>query len=120
MHDGSVWTAIIDFLSLLFGGPTGLQQVLPGFLGSVFALLWIKGPWPRRMSMVGLGAVMSTYGGAWMAALTGLNEGFAGFLMGLFGVAVVDSIFKSWAELGLTEIIREFIRARLGLPHREE
>ena len=92
-----------------------ISKVLPGVIGSAGALLWIKAPWPRRVAMLALGSAASYYGGAHIAGLFGMGEGLAGFLVGLFGMSVVDSIFKTWAELGLTSIVREWIRARLGL-----
>lgn len=99
--------------------PIEVQKALPGILGSVGALLWIKAPWPRRVAMVALGSAASFYGGSHIAQLFDMGEGLAGFLVGLFGMSVVDSIFRTWAELGLSSILREFIRARLGLPPRE-
>lgn len=102
---------IYDWLSLLFGLP-----IWPGVIGSVGALLWIQGTWPRKIAMVGLGSVTSYYGGEWVVSVTGLDPKFAGFIVGLFGMSIVDKSFETWSELGLTDIVREFIRARLGLP----
>ena len=92
-----------------------LERLLPGAIGSIGALLWIKGTWPRRIAMVGLGSAASYYGAQHVANLSGMGEGLAGFLVGLFGMSVVDSVFKTWQELGMTELVREFVRARLGL-----
>lgn len=100
--------------------PPELQKLLPGVLGSAGALLWLKGSWVRRMAMVGLGSVASYYGAPHIATMFGMGEGLAGFLVGLFGMSVVDSIFKTWADLGFTPILREFIRVRLGLSARED
>ena len=92
-----------------------LERLLPGAIGSIGALLWIKGTWPRRIAMVGLGSAASYYGAPHVSALFGMEEGLSGFLTGLFSLSVVDSVFKTWQELGLTELVREFVRARLGL-----
>lgn len=95
-----------------------LEKLLPGLIGSAGALLWIKGTWPRRIAMVGLGSAASYYGAQHVSALFGMGEGLAGFLVGLFGMSVVDSLFKTWQELGLTEIVREFLRKWLGLQSK--
>jgi hypothetical protein len=100
--------------------PPELQKLLPGAIGSLGALLWIKGTWPRRIAMVALGSSASFYGAPHIAGMFGMGEGLAGFLLGLFGMSVVDSIFKTWQELGLTAILREFIRTRLGLSPKGE
>ncbi len=99
--------------------PVEVQKVLPGVIGSVGALLWINGSWPRRIAMVGLGSAASYYGAPHLAYMFTMGQGLAGFLLGLFGMSVVDSIFKTWADMGLTSILREFVRARLGLPPKE-
>lgn len=97
-----------------------LEKLLPGLIGSVGALLWIKGSWPRRIAMVGLGSAASFYGAPHIATMFGMGEGLAGFLVGLFGMSVVDSIFRTWQDLGLTIIVREAIRTRLGLSPKGE
>lgn len=99
--------------------PVEVQKLLPGVIGSLGALLWIKAPWPRRVAMVALGSAASYYGGPHLATTVGMGEGLAGFLVGLFGMSVVDSIFRTWQDMGLTSIVREFVRARLGLPPKE-
>lgn len=96
--------------------PAEVQKLLPGVIGSLGALLWIRGSWSRRIAMAGLGSAASYYGAPHVAAMMGMGEGLAGFLVGLFGMSVVDSIFKTWQELGLTSIAREFIRKWMGLP----
>lgn len=95
--------------------PPEVQKLLPGVLGSAGALLWLKGSRVRRVAMVALGSAASYYGAPHIAGMFDMGEGLSGFLVGLFGMSVVDSIFKTWADLGLTPILREFIRARLGL-----
>lgn len=99
--------------------PIEVQKLLPGAIGSIGALLWINGTWPRRIAMVGLGSAASYYGSPHIAGMFGMGEGLAGFLVGLFGMSVVDSVFRTWQEMGLTSIMREFVRARLGLPPKE-
>ena len=96
-----------------------LEKLLPGLIGSAGALLWIKGTWPRRIAMVGLGSAASYYGAQHVSAWFGMEEGLSGFLTGLFSMSVVDSVFKTWQELGLTELVREFVRARLGIKSKE-
>ena len=96
-----------------------IERLLPGVIGSIGALLWIKGTWPRRIAMVGLGSAASYYGAQHVSVLFGMEEGLAGFLTGLFGMSVVDSVFRTWQELGVTELVREFVRARLGLAPKE-
>lgn len=100
--------------------PMELQKLIPGIIGSVGAMLWIKAPWPRRVAMVVLGSAASFYGGQHVAHMLGMGESLAGFLVGLFSMSVVDSIFRVWQDLGITAILRDAIRARFGLPPKGE
>lgn len=97
-----------------------VEKLLPGAIGSLGALLWIQGTWPRRIAMMALGSVASFYGAPHVANMLGMGEGLAGFLVGLFGMSIVDSIFRTWQELGVTDLVREFARKRLGLPPVKE
>ena len=93
-----------------------LEKILPGLLGSMGAMLWIQGSWRRKLALFAFGGVMAWYATPWIYQQTGISEGFLGLMVGLFGMAIVDSVFRIWADLGLSSIVREFIRARLGLP----
>lgn len=95
-------------------------KALPGVIGSIGALLWIKATWPRRIAMVALGSAASYYGASHVGQWFGMGEGLAGFLVGLFGMSVVDSLFKTWQDLGLSSLAREWLRKVLGLPPRME
>ena len=99
--------------------PVEVQKILPGVIGSIGAMLWINAPWPRRVAMVALGSAASYYGAQHLATMLGMGEGLSGFLVGLFGMSVVDSVFKTWADMGLSVMVRDWLRARLGLPPKE-
>lgn len=95
--------------------PPEAQKLLPGAIGSLGALIWIKGTWPRRIAMVGLGTAMSYYGSPHLATMFTMNEGTAGFFLGLFGMSIVDTTFRFWQETDIPRMAQEWVRARLGL-----
>lgn len=99
--------------------PPEVQKLAPGVIGSVGALLWIKGTWPRRIAMVALGSAASYYAGPIVAERFAMEAGFSGFLVGLFGMSIVDSIFRAWNENDIGGTLYEWFRARLGLPPKE-
>lgn len=98
--------------------PPEVAKLIPGTIGSVGALLWIKGSWPRKIALVVLGSAASFYGAPRITEMFGLGEGLSGFLVGLFGMSVVDSIFRFWQDHDIGGTINEVVRARLGLPPR--
>lgn len=71
-------------------------EALPGIVGSLIALPFLKGTWPMRVSMAVGGALLSYYGTA--TAVTLLKapdaEGLVGFLIGLFGMAIVAKLYE--------------------------
>lgn len=93
-----------------------IEKLLPGIIGSAGALLWLNGSLKRRVSMVVLGSCASYWGAPHVAAVTGMSSELAGFLVGLFGMSIVDSIFVTWSELHISAILKEFIRVKLRLP----
>lgn len=92
-----------------------LKELLPGAAGSFgAAALFLKGAWTRRLGMAVLGSAASYYGAPHIATTLGMAEGLAGFLLGLFGMAVVDGIFKAWHERGMIETLRDTMAAVRG------
>jgi hypothetical protein len=98
--------------------PPEVQKLLPGLIGSMGALLWIKGTWPRRLALFVLGSAASFYGAPLAATKFGMGEGLAGFLVGLFGMSIVDSLFKAWQDHDIGGTLNEWFRKMLGLEPR--
>lgn len=92
-----------------------MKDIIPGAIGSFgAAALWLRGPWGRRLAMATLGTAACYYGAPYVSQTLNMSEGLAGFMLGLFGMSAVDSIFKTWNERGLTEMIRGFASALRG------
>lgn len=91
------------------------KDFIPGALGSFGAALWwLKGPPGRRIGLGVLGSAAAYYGAPYISQTLGLPLQLAGLMLGLFGMSVVDSIFKTWHERGLTQMIRDFASAVRG------
>jgi hypothetical protein len=100
--------------------PPEFLKAVPGAAGSFVSMLFLRDSWPRRIALFLAGAVLAYYGTPWAVAFVGLDPGFAGFLLGLFGMAVIARMFESWEELEFTSIVRDWVRKVLGLPAKEE
>lgn len=88
---------------------------LAGVGGAAVSLAFIKGTWPERITMAIGGAVVSLYATPWMANKTGMPEGFSGFLLGLFGMAICA---KAWELIQVTPISDLWKAAVDGLRKR--
>ena len=95
--------------------PPDTDKFVAGPAGSLFALLWLKGTWPRKVAMFIGGWALSFYGAPGVATWLGFSEGFAGFLLGLFGMAIVDKMFEAWDVMDLGTILKDWLRKRLGV-----
>lgn len=69
-------------------------KVIPGTVGALVALGWIKGTWPQRVIALVGGAAASYYGTGYLAGMMGTDAGLTGFLIGLFGMAVAAKCFE--------------------------
>jgi len=98
---------------------TWAGKLLPGTVGSLLALGWVDATWPRKVFMGIGGAALSFFVAPAAAAAAGTNEGLAGFLLGLFGMAVVDKIFKTWDRLDLSQFFIDVGRKWFGLGPAE-
>ena len=86
----------------------------PGLFGSLAALLWIKDTWPRRIGYVLTGTAASHYCAPSIAMWTGADLALAGFLVGLFSMAVAAKLFESIEALKPADAINRLL-TRLGL-----
>jgi hypothetical protein len=100
--------------------PPDISKHLAGPAGSLIALLWLHGRWPKKVAMFAAGWVLSFYGSPIAAQWLGFSEGFAGFLLGLFGMAIVDKIFETWKTLEIGTLLSDWIRKVLNLEHQEK
>jgi len=96
-----------------------VMKAVPGAVGSIASMLFIKDTWPRRAAMFIAGASLAYWGSPWASKFTGLDAGFAGFLLGLFGMAAVAKLFQTWSELELGALFTEALRKLFGLPPKE-
>ena len=100
--------------------PPEIGKHFAGPLGSLFALLWIHGTWPRKAAMFAGGVALSFYAAPALSEAYSFSEGFAGFLLGLFGMAAVDKVFAIWQTLELGIIFKKWLYKTLGLTYPEE
>lgn len=89
-------------------------KAVPGTVGAIVALRWIAGPPTQRvMALVG-GVAASYYGSAHVASLMGTDTGLAGFMVGLFGMALASKVFEGIAALNPSGLVERVLK-RLGL-----
>lgn len=70
---------------------------LSGVAGALTSMRFLKGSWPERLTAAALGAVLSYYASDWLANKVGLPLGLTGYLLGLFGMAVVSRAWE-WVQ----------------------
>ena len=93
-----------------------MGRAVPGFLGSGFAMLFFKDPnrW-RQLGLFMAGLSMAYYATDFVSAKTGLGQNLAGFLVGMFSMAIIQKIFDVWQTFDLGPIVRDALRKWLGL-----
>lgn len=97
-----------------------VAKTLPGVLGSLTALLFLKGPWQLKLGMFLAGAVFARYGtGTLVSYVNALDPGFAGYILGLVGMAIVAKIFEFWETLEAANLFQDALRKWLGLGPRK-
>lgn len=100
--------------------PPEIKDAAPGVLGSLVALPFLRGPWPVRLAMVLGGVVLSFYGSRPAAGWFDMQDaqGLVGFLIGLFGMALVAKVYEGIAAFNAGELgvaFKDWVRKRLGV-----
>lgn len=92
-----------------------LEKIFPGLAGSAGAMMWLQGTWRRKFGLFAFGVLLAWYIPAWLSRETGIPEGVAGLMVGLFGMAIIDKMFSFWFEFDITSILKDWIRKKLGI-----
>lgn len=61
-----------------------------GILGAAVSMRYLQGSWPARLSMAASGSLVAYYASPYLSLILGIPEGLAGFLTGMFGMAIVS------------------------------
>lgn len=93
-----------------------LLKLLPGVVGSFISLGFIQRSWPERLVMAVGGAALSYWGTEWATGFLGMQkaEGLVGFLIGLFGMAVVAKLYEVIAAIDAPGLWLELKKRFLG------
>lgn len=101
--------------------PPDLARHAAGPAGALTAMLFMQGtPWPRKLAMAAAGGVASFYGAPTLAAIyPQISPGLAGYLLGLFGLALVAKVFSAWETLDIGRLLRRRLAAWMGVPDED-
>ncbi len=98
--------------------PPELSDAYPGIVGSAISLKWLPGSYLTKAAMWAGGCSMSLFAAKPFAQFMHMGDGgigFAGFMLGLFSMAVVSKLFdaiSAFDSAGLS-------RAALGAAKRK-
>jgi len=87
-----------------------IVRAVPGAIGALVALRWLGGtPWQVAASLLG-GAAGSYYGTPQIVSFMGTTPGLTGFLLGLFGMAVVARVFDAIQVMEIGRVVNALLR----------
>jgi len=92
--------------------PPEIAHKLGGPAGGVIAMMFLRDSWPRRFAMAAAACPLSWYGAPHLVQWFPLNEGFAGFLLGLFGMSAVSKVFDAWHQIDLVPLLMSWLPFR--------
>jgi len=72
-----------------------LAAKMAGALGALVSMRYLQGSWPARISMAFSGALVAYYAAPYLAQMLAIPEGLAGFLLGMFGMAIVSRAWEA-------------------------
>lgn len=89
-----------------------------GVAGALVSMRFLQGTWPQRVSTAFCGALLSYYVAPYVSQRVGIPEGFGGFLMGLFGMAIASRIWE-WVQTtpvgAVWQIVLDWLKKRAGV-----
>jgi hypothetical protein len=95
--------------------PPEVKESLPGALGSLSALLWLKGSWPLRIGYFCAGTVFALYGSPLVSSMFSMDRGLAGYVLGMFGMALAAKGFELIEAIDVRSLIKRLFNKFFGL-----
>ncbi len=97
-----------------------IAKLIASVTGALVSINFVKGTWPERILMVIGGSALSYYGTTPIASGVNLTdaEGLVGFLLGLFGMAIVSRLYEAIQALDFKVVLSDLWQRalkRLGL-----
>ncbi|GGX11068.1 hypothetical protein GCM10007242_16380 [Pigmentiphaga litoralis] len=95
----------------------GLAVKLAGVAGALVSMRYLQGSLLARISMAASGSLVSYYAAPHVAHLTGMPEGLTGFLLGVFGMAIVSRAWEGVQAVPIAlmwQAVIDRIRGRTG------
>lgn len=89
-----------------------IEKLFAAMAGASVSSMFLPGNWKRRLALIACGTVTSYYLGYTASRLGDLPETTAGFLVGLFSMAVADGLFRAWYALDLPGIASSWLRRK--------
>lgn len=74
-----------------------------GFLGAFFSLRRMGGTPAQKLMLFLGGGTGSYYAAPYVSHLLGLPEGLSGFLIGMFGMSIIEKVLEAIEQTSLTE-----------------
>lgn len=96
--------------------PPELRNSVPGIAGSALALFFLRRPPWNMVGMFIGGCMLAYFGTHWVSKAAGMEtaDGLVGFLLGLFGMALIAKVHDTIEAIDPREAL-EAIKKRLGL-----
>ncbi|EHK66020.1 hypothetical protein [Achromobacter arsenitoxydans] len=66
-----------------------------GVLGAAVSVHYLRGSWRARLSMAVSGSLGAYYAAPYLSGMLGIPGGLAGFLTGMFGMALVSRAWEA-------------------------
>ena len=72
-----------------------LAAKFAGVLGAAVSMRYLQGSWMARISMAASGSLGAYYAAPYLSGVLGIPEGLMGFLVGMFGMAIVSRAWEA-------------------------
>ena len=98
-----------------------IAKALAGLAGAVVSLRFVKGSVFEKILMVIGGAALSFFGSPWVTTYMHMEsaESLVGFLMGLFGMAIVAKVYDAIQAADVSRIANSILDRISGSKSKE-
>lgn len=90
-----------------------VAKVAPGVVGAALSALWTKESPGRAFALFLAGAALAYIVGGWLSSSLGVTDEIAGFIAGVYGIAMVNKGFEALQSFPLGQLLTDWAKSKL-------
>jgi hypothetical protein len=94
--------------------PPEVSKAAPGIIGAAVSAMWTKEHPVRAFLLFLAGSASAIIAGDWLSHSLGIPPSLSGFLVGVYGIAILNKGYEALQEIPLGQLLSGWVQSKLN------